>query len=76
MTAIQTKIHASLETSASHAAAACEGAALRGELGIDSQLVAMSEAYMELRSQGRFEEARAMKLRAVALKAAAAAAQS
>jgi hypothetical protein len=72
MTAIQRTIHASLETKSSHAQAAAEGAALSGELGIDAQLLAMSEAYMELRSQGRFEEARAMKLRAVALKNAAA----
>ncbi len=71
MTHIQAKIHASLETSASHAQAAAEGAALRGELGIDSQLLAMSQAYMDLRAEGRFEEARAMKLRAVAFKAAA-----
>ncbi len=70
MTTAQRTIHASLETKTSHAQASAEGAALRGELGIDSQLLAMSEAYMELRSQGRWEEARAMKARAIALKAA------
>ncbi len=47
-----------------------ETAALSGQLGIETQLVAMSQAYMDLRSQGRFEEARVMKLRAIAFKAA------
>lgn len=38
-----------------------EGAALRGELGLASQLLAMSERYRELRAAGRVTEARAIK---------------
>ena len=71
MTAIQRTIHQGLETKSSHAQAAAEGAALAGELGIDSQLLAMSELYLELKAAGKLVEARAMKLRAIAFKAAA-----
>lgn len=67
MTHIQAKIHASLETSASHAQAAAEGRALRGELGIDSQLLAMSELYRELLAAGDIKGARAVKARAVTI---------
>jgi len=61
MTVIQAHIHASLETKDSHAQAAIEGAALRGELGIERQLRAMSAQYLELRAAGKLAEAAAVK---------------
>lgn len=61
MTVIQAHIHASLETKDSHAQAAIEGAALRGELGRDAQLIAMSAQYLELKAAGELEAARAVK---------------
>lgn len=65
MTAIQRTIHASLETKTSHAQAAAEGAALRGELGIDAQLLAMSAQYLELKAAGKLEAAQAVKAAAM-----------
>lgn len=65
MTATQRTIHASLETTFSHNQAAIEGAALRGELGIERQLVAMSEQYKALRAAGKLEAAAAVKAEAV-----------
>lgn len=47
--------------------AAIEGAALRGELGIDAQLVAMSEQYKALKLAGELEAAAAVKALAVRL---------
>lgn len=41
--------------------AAMEGAALRGELGLSSQLLAMSEIYKALKSDGKIVEANAVK---------------
>jgi hypothetical protein len=65
MTATQRTIHASLETKTSHAQAAAEGAALRGELGLDAQLIAMSAQYAELRRAGKLIEAQAVKAEAM-----------
>ena len=48
MTATQAKIHRSLETKSSYSQAAREGAALSGALGVQAQLLAMSELYREL----------------------------
>ena len=68
-TAARNAIHAALETGASHAAAAAEGAALRGELGVDSQLTAMSELYKSLKAAGQHEAAAILKGRALAIDA-------
>lgn len=38
-----------------------EGAALRGELGPQSQIIALSEVYKELRAAGKTEEAAAIR---------------
>ena len=65
MTAIQRSIHQGLETKSSHQQAAAEGAALAGELGIDSQLLAMSELYKALKLAGRMVEAAAVKAEAI-----------
>ena len=65
MTAIQRTIHQSLETKTSHSQAAREGAALRGELGTQAQLIAMSAQYKQLRSEGKLEAAAAVKALAV-----------
>lgn len=46
--------------------AAIEGAALAGELGVETQLVAMSALYAELKAAGRLVEA--MELKAAAIK--------
>jgi hypothetical protein len=70
MTTAQRNIHTALETRDRLSQATMEAAALSGELGLDAMLIAMSQAYMDLRAAGRFEEARAMKLRAIALNAA------
>lgn len=51
--------------------AAREGAALRGELGLDAQLLAMSEVYKQLKAEGKDAEAREIKNRAIELKAGA-----
>lgn len=51
--------------------AAREAAALNGELGIDAQLLAMSEVYKQLKSEGKDAEAREIKNRAIELKAGA-----
>jgi hypothetical protein len=48
-----------------------EGAALRGELGVAAQILAMSELYKRLKAQGRDEEAQAVKTEAYAIHAAA-----
>lgn len=66
MTAIQHRIHQSLETRDSYSQAAREGAALRGELGIDAQLLAMSEQAKALRLAG--DEAGYQALRETAIK--------
>ena len=66
MTATQRTIHASLETTFSHNQAAREGAALRGELGIDAQLRAMSEQAKALRAAG--DEAGYQVIKAEAIK--------
>ncbi len=55
--------------------AAIVGAALRGELGIERQLLAMSARYHELRAAGRLDEAKALKEQAIAIHAAAQAAE-
>lgn len=47
--------------------AAREGAALRGELGKEAQLIAMSAQYMQLRAQGKVDEARAIRAAAALL---------
>jgi hypothetical protein len=65
MTAAQRTIHASLETKSSYSQAAREGAALRGELGIDAQLLAMSAQYAELKAAGKLVEALAVKAEAL-----------
>jgi hypothetical protein len=67
MTAIQHRIHTGLETKDSYAQASAEGAALRGELGIERQLVAMSAQYLELKAAGKLVEAQAVKAAAVKL---------
>lgn len=69
MTATQRTIHASLETTFSHNQAAAEGAALRGELGIDSQLIAMSAQYRELVAAGDVVAAKAVKALAMQINA-------
>lgn len=51
--------------------AAREGAALSGQLGLDAQLLAMSEVYKQLKAEGRLDEAREIKNRAIELKAGA-----
>jgi len=51
--------------------AAAEGAALRGEFGINAQLLAMSEQYKELRAAGRLDEAWAVRARAIEINDAA-----
>lgn len=66
MTAIQHRIHTSLETRNSYSQAAIEGAALRGELGIDAQLIAMSELGKAMRLAG--DEAGYQALRTEAIK--------
>lgn len=70
MTAIQHSIHTSLETRDSYSQAAREGAALRGELGTDAQLVALSGLYLELKAAGKLEQAAAVKAQAYAIKQA------
>lgn len=65
MTSIQYRIHADLETKTTYAQAAAEGAALRGELGVDAQLIAMSALYLELKAAGRLDEARAIRAQAI-----------
>lgn len=52
------------------AQAAAEGAALRGELGPQAQLLAMSEQYKRLKAAGRLDEAKAIKAQALAIHAA------
>jgi len=69
VTHAQAKIHASLETKSSHNQAAAEGAALRGELGVERQLVALSALYLELRSEGKLAEALAVKAMAIEINA-------
>ncbi len=69
MTATQKRIHASLETASSHAQASAEGAALAGALGVDSQLLAMSEQYKLLKAHGHHEAAAILKGRALAIDA-------
>lgn len=46
-----------------------EQAALNGDLGVDSQLTAMSELYFELRAAGKLEAAAIVKGRALAINA-------
>lgn len=48
-----------------------EGAALRGELGVSAQILAMSELYKTLKAQGLAEEALAVKAEAYRIHAAA-----
>ncbi len=48
-----------------------EGAALRGELGVAAQILAMSELYKNLKAQGRDEEAAVVKAEAYRIHAAA-----
>lgn len=67
MTAIQHRIHTSLETRDSYSQASREGAALRGELGKDAQLLALSELYKELKAAGKMEQAAAVKEMALAI---------
>lgn len=62
-------IKASLETASSYHQAALEGAALHGALGIDAQLLAMSEQYKALRAAGKLSEAAAIKAAAVKINA-------
>jgi hypothetical protein len=45
-------------------------AALNGELGPEAQIIALSALYMELRAQGRMDEARALKDQAYAIREA------
>lgn len=66
MSPAQRTIHASLETRDSYSQAAIEGAALRGELGIERQLRAMSAKALELRAAG--DEAGYQAIKAEALK--------
>lgn len=47
--------------------AAVTGAALRGDLGVDAQLLAMSEQYKALRAAGKLAEAQAVRAAAIAL---------
>jgi hypothetical protein len=67
MTAAQRTIHTGLETRDSYSQAAREGAALRGELGTDAQLLALSELYKELKAAGKLEQAQAVKAQAYAI---------
>lgn len=60
-------IQARHETRDRYAQAQLEAAALRGELGVEAQLLAMSEQYRELRAAGRSDEARAVRAAAAAL---------
>jgi len=58
-------IHVSIaDTRARLDQAAMEGAALRGELGIDAQLIALSAYYQELRLKGQHDAAAAVKAEA------------
>lgn len=57
----------SLETRDGLSQAQMEGAALRGELGIDAQLVAMSEQYTRLKAAGKLDEAAVVKAEAYAI---------
>lgn len=43
------------------------GRALRGEFGVERQLVAMSEQYKQLKAAGRLDEAQAVKAQAYAI---------
>lgn len=54
--------------------AATAGAALRGELGVERQIVAMAALYHELRAAGKLAEAAAVKAEAYAIHSAAQAA--
>lgn len=65
MTAIQHRIHTSLETKDSYSQASVEGAALRGELGTKRQIIAMSAQYLELKAAGKLAEAAAVKAAAI-----------
>lgn len=49
------------------AQAELEAAALRGEFGLQRQLVAMSAKYNALKNAGQDDEARALKAQAIAL---------
>lgn len=45
-----------------------EVAALNGELGPEAQIIALSAHYMELRAQGKYDEAKAVKQQAYAIR--------
>jgi len=64
MNRTQAAIHTSLETRDRYHQVTLEGAALRGELGIDAQLIALSAQYLELKAAGKLEQAQAVKARA------------
>jgi hypothetical protein len=67
MNRTQAAIHQSLETRDSYSQAATEGAALRGELGTDAQVIALSGLYLELKAAGKLEQAQAVKAQAYAI---------
>lgn len=76
MSNIQQRIHSSLETRDSYEQAAREGAALRGELGINAQLIALSEVAKAERVQGNEAAYQAIKAEAYRLRAAYVAGES
>ncbi len=57
----------SYDDRAGYRQAQAEGDALSGRLGLQSQILALSEVYRELRSQGRMDEAAALKARVNAI---------
>lgn len=65
--AARNDIKARLETRDHYAQTAAEAAALRGDLGTEAQLVAMSEQYKALKAAGRHAEAAAVKAAAIAI---------
>lgn len=69
MTTAQRNIHTALETRDRLNQVALEAAALRGELGIDAQLLAMSELYKQLKSEGKLAEAAAIRAEAMIINA-------
>lgn len=69
MTTAQRNIHTALETRDRLNQVAMEAAALRGELGIDAQLVAMSEQAKALRLAGDEASYQAIKAEAMIINA-------
>jgi hypothetical protein len=69
-TAANRNYRESLETRNGLSQADNEGRALRGEFGVERQLVAMSEQYKRLKAAGRLDEAATIRAQGIALIAA------